>query len=276
LAPEIAIHQARDLVEPELAGDWRGIYNHKAAAASVMALFVYFGWFAALQGRPFAGAMIASFAFGFLIFTGGKSELALLLVASFVAFFVTRSRSLWMKYIIALAPLSALAFLTIGSVIFEPARDVLRALSIDPTFTGRAEIWRFAFDAISRSPWTGHGYEAFWYSEGLRHGFDNKTRWMAGVATSHNSYVDLALTIGIPGLALALIVLVIVPLRDFHRTLPTRENVALSRFFLILWLFALYLGSFEAFFFSRASPIWFTFAMALCGLRSTALFSASE
>jgi O-antigen ligase len=94
---------------------------------------------------------------------------------------------------------------------------------------------------------------------------------MAAVATSHNSYVDLALTIGIPGLALVFIAFVIAPLRDFQRTLPTAENIALARFFMVLWLFALYLGTFEAFFLSRVNPMWFTLALAMCGLRCTAL-----
>ena len=46
LVPHLTIHQANDLVEPELAGDWRGIYGHKNAAASLAAVLVYVGWFA--------------------------------------------------------------------------------------------------------------------------------------------------------------------------------------------------------------------------------------
>jgi O-antigen ligase len=99
---------------------------------------------------------------------------------------------------------------------------------------------------------------------------------MAEVATSHNSYIDLALTVGIPGLVLVLVAFVIVPLRDFHRTLPRPENIALARFFLVLWLFALYLGTLEAFFLNRANPMWFVLAMAICGLRCTSLFAVKE
>jgi O-antigen ligase len=82
--------------------------------------------------------------------------------------------------------------------------------------------------------------------------------------------VDLALTIGLPGLALVVLAFLIAPLRDFHRTLRTRQNMEFARFFLVLWLFSLYLGTFEAFFLSRASPMWFVFALAVCGLRFTA------
>jgi O-antigen ligase len=41
LVPHLALHQASDLGEPELADAWRGIYGHKNIAAGVMAVFVY-------------------------------------------------------------------------------------------------------------------------------------------------------------------------------------------------------------------------------------------
>lgn len=276
LVPHLTIHQPNDLGEPELAGAWRGIYGHKNIAAGVAAVFVYSGWLAIRMGKPVAGGLTALAAFIFLVFSGGKSELGMLFIVPGIAFFVTRAGSIWTKAAVALGPLAVITFLTVGSVASGAARAVLHLLSIDPTFTGRTEIWKFAFEAISRHPWKGQGFEAFWYSETLRHGGEDKTRWMAGVATSHNSYVDLALTIGIPGLVLVLLAFVVVPLRDFHRTLPTAENTTLARFFLVLWLFALYLGTFEAFFLSRAHPMWFVLAMAVCGLRCTALFAAKE
>jgi O-antigen ligase len=276
LVPHFAVHQASDVGEPELAGAWRGIYGHKNIAAGVMAVFVYAGWFAARMGRPRAGGMVALASFVFLVFTGGKSELGMVVIVAIIAIVVERAGSIWIKALVVLGPLALITFLTVGSVASSAARAVLHALSIDPTFTGRTEIWKFAFEAISEHPWKGHGFEAFWYSESLRYGVEDSSRWMAAVATSHNSYIDLALTIGIPGLALVFIAFVIAPLRDFHRTLPTAENAALARFFLVLWLFVLYLGTFEAFFLSRAHPMWFVLAMAVCGLRCTALFAAKE
>ncbi len=276
LVPHLAIHQSNDLGEPELAGAWRGIFGHKNGAASAMVVFVFAGWFAARMGKPFAGGLVAVASFVFLVFTGGKSELRMLLIVSVIAVGVARAGSLWTKALLVLGPLALLAFLTVGSVASATARAVLHALSIDPTFTGRTEIWKFAFEAISQHPWKGHGFEAFWYSESLRYGVEDSSLWMAAVATSHNSYIDLALTIGIPGLALTFLAFVVAPLRDFHRTLPTVENIALAHLFLVLWLFALYLGMFEAFFLSRANHMWFVLAMAACGLRCTALFAAKE
>jgi O-antigen ligase len=276
LVPHLTVHQATDLVEPEIAGDWRGLYGHKNAAAGVMAVFIYVGWFAARMERPLSGAMISIAAFVFLVYSGGKSALGMVLLVGAIAFLVDRARSLPAKALAAFGPLALIGFLTVGSIISETARSILGVLPVDVTFTGRTEIWSFAIDALAAHPWKGQGFEAFWYSDAVRFGAEDSTRWMVDVATSHNSYVDLALTIGLPGLGLVVLALLVAPLRDFHRTLDTGQNTEFARFFLVLWLFALYLGTFEAFFLSRVNPMWFVFALAVCGLRFTARFEVRE
>jgi O-antigen ligase len=276
LVPHLAIHQANDLIEPEIAGDWRGIYAHKNAAASVMAVFVYVGWFVARSERPLSGIMISIAAFVFLLNSAGKSALGMVFVVGVIAFLVDRVQSLWARALVAFGPLVLIGFLTVGSVTSEAARSLLGALPIDVTFTGRTEIWGFAIDALAAHPWRGQGFEAFWYSDSVRFGAEDSTRWMVDVATSHNSYVDLALTIGVPGLALVVLAFMVAPLRDFHRTLRTRQNTEFARFFLVLWLFCLYLGTFESFFLSRVNLMWFILAMAVCGLRFTAQFEVKD
>jgi O-antigen ligase len=276
LVPHLAIHQANDLIEPELAGDWRGIYGHKNAAASVMAVLVYLGWFVARMQRPFSGAMIALASFVFLVCSGGKSALGMVAVVGVIAFFVDRARSLAGRALAAFGPLVLISFLTVGSTVSETARTLLSALPIDVTFTGRTDIWSFAIDALAAHPWKGQGFEAFWYSDSVRFGAEDSTKWMVDVATSHNSYLDLALTIGLPGLALVMLAFMVAPLRDFHRTLATVPNREFARFFLVLWLFSLYFGSFEAFFLSREGPIWFVMALAVCGLRFTAQLEVKD
>ena len=276
LVPHLAIHQANDLIEPEIAGDWRGIYGHKNGAASLMAVLVYVGWFVARSERPLSGAMISIAAFVFLIYSGGKSALGMVVVVGVIAFFVDRARSLPGRALVAFGPLVLIGFLTVGSLVSEAARTLLGALPIDVTFTGRTEIWSFAIDALAAHPWKGQGFEAFWYSDSVRFGAEDSSKWMVDVATSHNSYVDLALTIGLPGLGLVVLAFMVAPLRNFHRALTTGPNREFARFFLVLWLFSLYLGTFEAFFLSRVSPMWFVLALAVCGLRFTAQLEVKE
>jgi O-antigen ligase len=148
VAPHLTIHQATDLGEPEIAGDWRGVFGHKNLAASMMAVFIYVGWSAARRGRPLIGALVALAAFVFLLLSGGKSALGLVFIVGTIAFFVARASSLWTKAFFALGPLVLLGFLTVGSVASDAAGALLRALPIDVTFTGRTEIWSFALDSL--------------------------------------------------------------------------------------------------------------------------------
>jgi O-antigen ligase len=276
LVPHLAIHQSGDIVEPELAGKWRGIYGHKNVAAGAMAVFIYTGWFARRIGQPLAGGAIVLAAFVFLIFSGGKSELALLFVVPVIAAVIARTRSIWLKAFLAFTPLAMLSFLTVGATVSTTAQAILKALSIDPTFTGRTDIWKFALAAIAERPWRGHGFEAFWFSDALKNSLEGKSKWLALVATSHNSYIDVALTIGIPGLVLTLVAFLVQPLRNFHRVLPSAENKMFAHYLQLLWLFALYSGTFEAFFFNRVAPMWFVLALAVCGLRCTRLFPVTQ
>jgi O-antigen ligase len=276
IVPELTIHQPTDLVEPEIAGDWRGVYVHKNITASLMAIFIYVGCFVARAERPRIGIAIAVAAFVFLFFTHGKSAFGLFFAAGLAAFAVDRARSLPLKFVIALGPLVLLNMITVGSATNDALHSAVAALPIDATFTGRTDIWRFAMEAIRDNFWTGRGFEAFWYTASLRSGDDNTMRWMGDVANSHNSYVDLALTIGVPGLALVIVAFVFLPLKDFHNTLAAQANREFARLFLVLWLFTLYCGTFEVFFLSRANPMWFVMALAVCGLRYTSRYEIRQ
>lgn len=272
LAPEYAIHQARDAVEPHLAGDWRGIYGHKNVTAAVMAGFVIVGFFCIRSGMIFFGGAAMIAALGFLAASHGKSATGLIFVAFALGWMASGRRSLWAKVCIALLPLALLNFLSVGSVVSEGARAVLGLLPIDTTFTGRTEIWEFAIASIVDRPVTGYGYQAFWGSEIVRSQSDKGADWAVLAATSHNSYVDLALTIGLPGLLFIVIGFIVLPLVDYHHTRREGGNAALADFGLFLWLFSIYFGSFEAIIFARAEPAWFTLALSVCILRYARLF----
>ena len=269
--PHLAVHQASDLLENAQAGDWRGIYQHKNEAAMMMVVCLHIGWLAARTGKPVLGTAVALAALTFLPFSGGKSELGLLFIACGLAFMITKTQSFWWRAAIALGPLAMIGFLTVGSVMSSTAQSILDLLPIDPTFTGRSGIWQFAISAAKESYLTGYGFEAFWHSSTVESGAEG-AGWERFAHTSHNGYLDMALTIGLPGLVLLVFAFVITPLRDFQRTLQTPENETLAFFFLNVWLFMLYQNMFEAFFLSRADPMWFALALGMCGLRYTARY----
>ncbi|MFX5660526.1 O-antigen ligase family protein, partial [Acinetobacter baumannii] len=86
--------------------------------------------------------------------------------------------------------------------------SITRALPIYPTFTGRSEIWEFALAAVAEKPITGHGYAAFWDGVTERQTTQG-AEWAVSAAHSHNSYLDLAVTIGLPGLLLVILIFVL-------------------------------------------------------------------
>lgn len=273
LAPELAIHQWTDVGETELAGAWRGIYNHKNGAGAMMVVFVFAGLFVGRVWNRAAGTGLAVAAALFLPMAQAKSALALGLGVLLLSMLVPRLSGLKAKAVLVLGPFLVLNALSVGTVILPALRAVAGALPLDTSFTGRADVWEVGLEAIARRPWLGHGFQSFWGSASVVFGSENAYSWAETASTSHNAHVDIALSAGLPGLALCLVAFVAMPLLDFHRR-PAGEpaNEAFALFGLRVWLFGLYLASFEAFFLNRSDPMWFSFALGLCALRYASAF----
>ena len=271
LAPQYATHTALDITEPHLAGDWRGSFNHKNIASPVMSVLTYVGIYLSAAGSFVMGPAIALLAGIFLIFTGGKTSSALCLAVYALASLVYAIRSLWLKRIICFAPLIVMNLLTVGSVLSPALGSITRALPIDASFTGRDEIWQFALAAVAEKPIAGHGYSAFWDGAAERQTAQG-SEWAVTASHSHNSYLDLAVNIGLPGLLLVVLIFVLAPLRNFHEVQAHNRSNALGKLFLTIWLFGLYFGTTETFLLERQNPVWFMFALAVAGLHFLARF----
>jgi len=275
LAPHYSIHSALDITEPQLAGDWRGSFGHKNVASPVMTILVYVGIYLSAVGSFVMGPAVALLAGIFLVFTGGKTSSVLCLAIYALASLVYVIRSMWLKRIICFAPLILMNLLTVGSVMSPVLGSITRALPVDATFTGRDEIWELALKAVAEKPITGHGYAAFW--DGITERLTTQgSEWAVTAAHSHNSYLDLAVTIGLPGLVLVILIFVFAPLRNFHEAQAHNRSNALGKLFLTIWLFGLYFGVTETFLLERQNPVWFMFALAVAGLHFLARFQCVE
>jgi O-antigen ligase len=275
LAPNLSIHSAKDVAEPFLAGDWRGSFAHKNIASPVMTILVYLGIYLTATGALLAGPAIAIFAGIFLVFTGGKTATALCFVIYALAYMVGATNRLWLKRVICFVPLLVLNLLTVGSVTSEALAKITGQLPVDPTFTGRTDVWEFALEAVKEKPWVGHGYEAFWDNVTSRQTASG-AEWAVTAAHSHNSYLDLAVTIGLPGLVLVIIIFVVAPLGNFQAIQVSGKSPPLAKFFMTIWLFGLYYGVTETFLLDRQNPTWFMFALAVAGLHFLARFPVRE
>ena len=271
LAPQYSIHTALDVTEPQLAGDWRGGFSHKNVASPVMTILVYVGIYLCGVGSFVTGPAIAALAGVFLIFTGGKTSSVLCLAIYALASLVYVTPGLWLKRVLCFVPLIVMNLLTVGSVLSPALGAITRLLPLDPTFTGRSDIWQFALAAVAEKPIIGHGYAAFWGDLTARQTAQG-AEWATSAAHSHNSYLDLAVTVGLPGLLLVMLVFAFEPLRNFHSAQAHNRSGALAKLFLTIWLFSLYYGATETFLLERQNPIWFMLALAVGGLHFLSRF----
>jgi O-antigen ligase len=271
LAPNFAMHLASDAQEPALAGDWRGSFGHKNVAAAIMAMLVFIGIYVARKGERWPGIAIIALSALFLIKAEGKSSTALLLGVLTLTSLTMVVRSFWLRAVMLLAPLVILNMLSIGTVMDQWLADIAKLLPLDTSFTGRTDIWTFAIQALQARLPTGYGFAAFWGSSSIRN-LPQGMEWAEYASHSHNGYLDTALAMGLPGLALLMAVLVIAPLRNFQIADRGGNNGPLAMMLLQIWLFGLYLSSLESFFLDRADPVWFTFLIAVFGLHYLARF----
>jgi O-antigen ligase len=241
----------------------------------VMAMLVFVGIYVASSGARLSGAVIIALASLFLLCAAGKSSLMLTFVVLALTSLTTVVRAYWLRAVMLLAPLALLILLGVGTVMNEGLAEIAKMLPLDSSFTGRTEIWTFALQALQLRLPTGYGFEAFWGTDAMRN-VPEGMEWAKYASHSHNGYLDTALSMGLPGLALLLAVLVITPLRNFQAADRGGNNGPLAMAFLRIWLFGLYLSSLESFFLDRADPTWFTFLVAVFGLHYLARFRVRE
>jgi len=275
LAPNLSIHMATDAQEPALAGDWRGSFGHKNAAAPMMVMLLFIGIYVSRMGALLSGAAIIGFAGVFLLFSGGKSALALCIAVLLLTGLVSVIKTFWLRAVVCFTPLVTLNLLSVGTVMSDGLENLAKMLPFDTSFTGRTDIWTFAFQALQQRLSTGYGFSAFWGSSSIRDLPEGK-EWAEFASHSHNGYLDTTLAMGLPGLLLLAVVLVIGPLKNFHAADRGGNSGPLAAMLLQIWLFGLYLSSMESFFLDRADPLWFTFLLGVFGLHYLARFRVSE
>jgi O-antigen ligase len=273
LAPKLSMHTAGDMFEEHLAGDWRGSFGHKNVAAPIMAMLVFVGLYLTSRKFLISGIVITGLASVFLVFSGGKSAMGLCAVTLVLSSLVYALKSLWLRAIVCFSPLLTLNALTVGSVFDNRLAEILKLLPIDTTFTGRTDIWEFAISSLGLRPFLGYGFAAFWGTDSIENLVKNdQYEWAATASHSHNGYLDTALTMGYPGLALIVFILVYSPLKDFSVATRSGNSGPLAKLFMRLWLFGIYLSSMESFLLDRADPIWFTFLVGVFGLHYMSRF----
>jgi O-antigen ligase len=275
LVPQLAIHQATDFLEPEHAGSWRGVFPHKNDAGATMVLFIFIGMFVA-RVRNFAlGTAIVVLSAIFLGLTQSKTAIGVLPLALLLSAIIARTRGPALGLVLVTALIIVFNLFSVGTVIFEPVRKLIESIMPDATFTGRTELWQLGVQAVAQRPITGYGFSTFWGTPEVVYNMGDRSTWANTATDAHNAYLNLALTIGIPGMLLAVVWVVFLPIVDFFRGDGDQQTRALQLLFLRVCLYGVYASSFESSIFQQVGEVWFFFMTSTFGLRYLSLTRAA-
>ena len=199
--------------DPGLLGDWRGLYSQKNTAGAVCVMTALTFLFSRNGWRNWIGILIAIAATAFLVMTRSKTSLGFLPLA-LAAGLIYR---LGWRDSLSRAVLTAMAvLLLVGLALFAflDADAIAHVLEDPSEFTGRAAIWAAELAYIRDHPFLGAGFGTFADTGGLSplHNYISGS-WVEAVSHGHNGYLQLLVTIGGVGFALAILGLIVEPLR---------------------------------------------------------------
>jgi len=145
-------------------------------------------------------AGICAFGMIFLLLTKSRTTLGAVLLAIIVLVGLGLSGHRLRRFIgltsIAFASLSFVAiFMQSTLAAIYQSQLAGRGEDSISTLTGRLPLWTIAFQFIDERPLTGYGFYAFWTPDHIRY-FSGQLGW--GVPESHNGFIELLLSLGIP------------------------------------------------------------------------------
>jgi len=167
-----------------------------------------------------------------------------------------------------------LAALIAAVVILKYSGAISHALQ-DPTeLTGRTAIWKGEFAFIHDHLLLGGGFGSFadTGAASLLHNYVADT-WVQNISHGHNAYLQLLVTIGAMGFALAMLVFVVMPARGFWRF--DVASVGSRSVLVAIFVFMVLHNLLESDFLEGDDPAWVAFLLMLAMLRGIDARSAN-
>jgi exopolysaccharide production protein ExoQ len=249
--------------DPQLVGNWRGLYGHKNIAGSVgamTALIFLFTPFKTLKGKLFDLAVVGLAVF-FTAMTHSKSSLGLLAVAMAMGGVY---RLAWRREIDRVIAVVVGGLVMTAATVFLIADQsaIVRLFDNPQEFTGRTEIWRAELAYIRDHPLFGAGFGSFSDTGKLSPLYHYIGGWVTGVSHGHNGYLQLLVTIGGIGFALAFVSLIVLPAVEFWR----RGDTALKALLFSLFVFLLLHNLMETDFLQGDGVTWVAYLLMIAML----------
>ena len=223
LVPSLAIHQGYDILEGNLAGSWRGLHEHKGKFGELLAItsvLLYAEWRNSRKLWLIAGAAVCyllTFAAGSKVAMAGVLiALSLFELFLFIAVYASGVRAT-----MVLLPFAVAAALVMG--VFVPI--ILEQTVGDATFSGRTLVWDFLWKYSLSHPWLGSGFSSFFIGEDGPLYQQGGTQFLQHIGNAHNTFYDMLVAIGWPGLILAVATFFVLPITQNFRRMKDEPNV---------------------------------------------------
>lgn len=251
--------------DPALAGAWKGAFPHKNIAAMVATVGFILFYHRFLTVKTFMSRLfdvgLCFVALVFLLGTGGKSAFGLLVPSVAVGHIYRHMGTTKQNKMIYLAGFIFGLSLIFGlGIVFN--QKVIDLFENPLSFTGRVAIWKAVLTYASQHPFTGSGFGSFWQV-----GQDSPIKkitsqsWVLDVLHSHNGYLEVLLTTGLPGMVLAIIATIAVPLKRIVSA--PKEQIVLSSMLLSLLVFCILINLMETQLFARDRQVWLLFLVVV-------------
>jgi exopolysaccharide production protein ExoQ len=181
-------------------GDWQGAFHQKNTLARVMVLSLFVFLFArfrsgnTLRWIGIAGSLtllvLSRSATGMIVF--------LIILALWPLYSLFRTKFTFALPVIAMI-ITALAACV--AVAYQALPTLLQMMSRDEELTGRFDLWDVVWISITRKPWLGYGFDAFWLGVRGESAFVQQALGWVPLGGAHNGSLELLLEMGILGLA---------------------------------------------------------------------------
>jgi O-antigen ligase len=252
------------LIKPTSLG-YAGIYSQKNVLGEAAALaFIVFVTGVDLpdKGSRLLAWLGLPLAVLLLVVSRSKTSLILCFLAPVMALAVTGISRLGKirpsTLMIGTAVLSAAVIL----VAFGAGIRFDRVLGLvfgDSTFTGRTDIWHFAWSEFRTRPLTGFGFNGFWGTGANAAASFTGNDFLSSILEAHDGYLDVLLETGVVGLSIV-VCLALVTLKLFDHALGDHSSRAVL--FLALVFFFLIHNAVESSIFRRYENAWVFFLVA--------------
>ncbi len=203
--PTDAIHQPSPWEVEEPAGAWRGAFSHKNVLGHAMTVGVIAELYilTATRVRKIWHFLLLCGCVALVILA--RSSTAFLLTSFYLLGGVLSLllRRAGQYFGVGLAALAVLGS-TVALIYLTYPNLILGLLGSDATLTGRTELWDLVLHLIEERPVLGWGYSALWLpNDPITRAISTAVGWQ--VPQAHNAFLEVALEIGLVGLAIVMI-----------------------------------------------------------------------